>query len=124
VGGEEIRLEQAVVLQQEVVVATDERAQDGRDHLAVVKRPERFADVVQQGDDHVLLVLAVAQGPSRRLEAVIASCDVISDVPAEAVEQPEQPVGQLLQGPLVDPLENLEILVRPLIHPREMHFLR
>ena len=32
-------------------------------------------------------------------------------------------VGQFLQRVLVDPLENLEILVGPLVHAREMHLL-
>jgi hypothetical protein len=39
-------LEQAVMHQHEVMVAADERAQDGGDHLAVVERTERFTDVV------------------------------------------------------------------------------
>src|SRR5262249_10901623 len=34
--GEEVRLEETVVLQHEVVVAADERLQDRRDHLAVI----------------------------------------------------------------------------------------
>jgi hypothetical protein len=35
---------------------------------------------VLQGDDHVFLVLAIAQGPGRGLEAVVAASDAVSGV--------------------------------------------
>ena len=39
----------------------------------------------------------------------------------KAIEQPQQAVGQLPQSLLVDPLEDPEVLVGPLVHACEMH---
>jgi hypothetical protein len=55
---------------------------------------------------------------------VVAAGDIVCGVLAEAVEQSKQAVGQLDKGALMDSLEDLEVLVRTLVHAREMHLLR
>ena len=89
----------------------------------MVERSERFASVVQQRDDHIFFVLAVAQRARRRLQTVIAARDVIGRVLAKIAQQSKEPVRQFLERVLVNLFEDLKIFVGALVHPREMHFL-
>jgi len=63
----------------------------------VVVRPQRVADVVEQGADDVLLVLPGVEGPGGGLERMRQPVD--GEAAEVAVEQPEvaeHPVGQAL----------------------------
>ena len=94
----EIGLEDAVLFQHPVVGLADERLQDGGDDLAVVERTERLADVVQQTAHHVLFVLAVAERPGRRLQAVAEPVHGIGFVALEARQHVHQQIGQRAPG--------------------------
>ena len=84
-GCEEVRLEQAVVLQHEVVIATNEWFEDRRYHLTVIEWAENLTNIMQQSNNYVLLILTIAQGPGRRLEAVVAAGDIVRSVLTETV---------------------------------------
>ena len=93
----------------------------GGDHLAVVQRAERLADVVQQRAHDELVVGAVAAGPGGGLEAVVEPIDRVGLVRAHVAQQAEQQVGQDRQVVLVHALQHLEVGVGAVVHPGEVH---
>src|SRR5437763_11387516 len=74
----EVQLEHLMVLDDPVVDLADEGLEDLRRDLVVAEGVELLADIVEQGADDELLVLALAQGAARALQRVL----VIVDRPA------------------------------------------
>ena len=82
---EVVALEDGVLLDHPVVRLVDERLDDGGADVGVVERPERVADVVEQGARHVLVVAPGPIGARGGLQRVREAVDL---EPAEVtVEQ-------------------------------------
>src|SRR4029077_928618 len=67
----EAQLEDLVILDHEVLDVADEGLEDLRRGLVVAERVELLADIVEQGADDELLVLALAQRAARALQRVL-----------------------------------------------------
>ena len=94
---EVVALEDGVLLHHPVVLLRHERAEDGGGDVGVVVGAERVADVVEQGADDVLLVLAGPMGRRRGLEGVREPVDgEAAEVAVEQAQVGEDPVGQTL----------------------------
>ena len=111
------------MLQRPVVGLAEEGLEDRRDHLAMVERTQRLADVMQQRHDDVFLVTAIAQGPGSGLEAVRPPIDGVGLVAPEVVEEAQQQSGQGCEVLLVDMTQDREILRGHVIHTVELHAL-
>ena len=89
----------------------------------MIHRAERFTDVMEQGNHDQLFVGAVTHRAGGGLQAVTAAVEIIGLIAREVVNHRDQAVRQIGEGLLVDPLEDLEILVVALVHPGEMHLV-
>ena len=77
-----VALEHRVVLHQPVVGLGDVGPQHGRREFAMILRRQIVADVVEQGDDHRLLVGLVAEGAGRGLQGVLQPVDLVAQLVA------------------------------------------
>src|SRR5262249_31607840 len=118
---EVVSLEDAVVLDDPVVLPGHERLEDDGRELGVIEGGQGVADVVHERAGHILVVAAVAVRPRRGLQAVRQPVDrVATGIPGEQGQVTEHAVGQPLHeaervagGQGVDPPRG----VRPLGEP-------
>src|SRR4030095_6994552 len=117
---EVVALEDRVLLDDPAVLLGDERLENGRGELRVVRGRERVADVVEQGAHHVFVVAPVALGARGGLEAVRQPVHgVAAGVAGEDAQVGQDAAGQALEELEGVAADHLVVVARGVAHRGE-----
>ncbi len=100
-------------LQDEVVSVVDEGPQDLRDHLGMIVRGERVANIVEQRTDDLLRAALVVVGARRRLQAMVIAVDrEAAEIALQQAEVRDQVIADLVRDLSLALGNGLEVIDR------------
>ena len=116
-----VALEDGVVFHHPVVGIANERFQQHGGHVGVVEGAQGVADVVQQGTDHIFVILSITVGQGGGLQAVLEPVDLeTTEITFQQAQVRHDAIGQAFAEVAEGLGDDLPVLAGAVLHVGEL----